>query len=76
MGRIRALAVGVICVLIDIYRLLISPLLPRACRYTPTCSGYAQEALRKHGLLRGTRLAAVRLLRCRPFGGSGFDPVP
>ncbi|HVP58603.1 MAG TPA: membrane protein insertion efficiency factor YidD [bacterium] len=57
------------------YRRLISPALPRACRYVPTCSDYAAEALRKHGAVRGGLLALWRLLRCHPFGGSGFDPV-
>ena len=62
--------------IIGFYRLAISPLLPAACRYTPTCSDYAQQALRKYGALKGSWLAARRLLRCHPWGGHGYDPVP
>jgi putative membrane protein insertion efficiency factor len=58
------------------YRLVISPLLPNSCRFTPTCSEYALEALARHGLVRGTGLALRRILRCHPFGGSGYDQVP
>lgn len=62
--------------LIAFYRSCISPLLPPACRYTPTCSQYAQEAIRKYGPFRGGWLALKRILRCHPWGGSGYDPVP
>lgn len=58
------------------WRWLLSPVLPAACRFTPTCSAYAAEALRSHGALHGGRLAVWRLCRCHPWGGSGFDPVP
>jgi putative membrane protein insertion efficiency factor len=58
------------------YRLAISPLFPRTCRFTPTCSEYAMEALSRHGLLRGMGLSLKRILRCHPFGGSGYDQVP
>ncbi len=58
------------------YKLLISPLLPSACRFEPTCSQYAAQAIAKHGAIRGVSLAAGRLLRCHPWGPSGFDPVP
>ena len=58
------------------YRSFISPLLPPACRYTPTCSQYAIEAIRKHGPFKGFWLTVKRLLRCHPWGGSGYDPVP
>ena len=61
---------------IHAYRLLISPWLGRNCRFAPTCSEYALEALRKHGALRGGWLAARRGTRCHPGGGAGFDPVP
>ena len=54
----------------------ISPKLPPRCRYTPTCSQYAVEALQKHGALKGGWLAAKRIGRCHPWGGSGHDPVP
>lgn len=58
------------------YQVGISPLLPSACRFTPSCSQYALEAVSRHGPLRGGWLAAKRLLRCHPFGGVGYDPVP
>jgi uncharacterized protein len=58
------------------YQLVISPWLPMACRYTPTCSQYAIEALRKHGPLKGGWLAIKRIGRCHPWGGHGHDPVP
>ena len=66
----------VLLYLIRFYRAAISPMLPPACRYTPSCSAYAEEAVRVHGAWRGGWLAARRLLRCHPFGGSGYDPVP
>lgn len=61
--------------LISLYQRLVSPVLPSACRYHPTCSAYAAEALRAHGV-RGVLLAARRLGRCQPWGAGGFDPVP
>ena len=61
---------------IKLYRKLISPLLPNACRFTPTCSQYALEALRRYGAFKGGWLAFKRLCRCHPWGGSGYDPVP
>jgi hypothetical protein len=60
---------------ITLYQRLISPLLPRRCKYEPTCSAYAVEAVRAHGPLRGFVLAAWRLLRCNPFSHGGHDPV-
>jgi hypothetical protein len=57
------------------YRRWVSPVVPRACRFVPTCSDYAAEALRKHGAVKGGLLALRRLLRCHPFGGSGLDSV-
>jgi putative membrane protein insertion efficiency factor len=58
------------------YKRLLSPLLPPACRFSPTCSEYAVEAIEKHGLVRGGTLAARRLLRCGPWHPGGYDPVP
>ena len=63
-------------VLVDGYRRLVSPLLPPLCRFHPSCSAYARQALLRHGALKGTLLAAWRVLRCNPFGRGGFDPVP
>jgi putative membrane protein insertion efficiency factor len=62
--------------LISFYQQVLSPYWPGTCRYTPTCSHYAQEAIQVHGLIRGSWLAAKRLGRCQPWGGQGFDPVP
>lgn len=62
--------------LIAFYRTCISPLLPPTCRYTPTCSQYAKEAIQKYGPFKGGWLALKRILRCNPWGGSGYDPVP
>jgi len=58
------------------YQKILSPLLGAQCRYTPTCSQYAVEALQKHGALKGSWLAFKRILSCNPFGGHGYDPVP
>ena len=62
--------------LIKFYQYVVSPLLGPKCRFTPTCSQYAVEALKKHGLLKGGWLTVKRISRCRPGGGSGYDPVP
>ncbi|MDQ3525164.1 MAG: membrane protein insertion efficiency factor YidD [Chloroflexota bacterium] len=61
--------------MIGFYKRAISPLLPPSCRFQPTCSEYAYEAIDKYGILRGARLAVWRILRCNPWGGSGYDPV-
>lgn len=61
---------------VRIYQLLISPLLPPACRYTPSCSAYMIQAVQKRGMIRGVLLGIRRLLRCAPWGGHGYDPVP
>ena len=58
------------------YKVAISPLTPASCRYTPTCSSYAIEALEEYGTARGLWLATKRVCRCHPWGGSGYDPVP
>lgn len=61
---------------IKLYQWTISPLLGPKCRFTPSCSYYALEALKKYGLFKGTWLAAKRISRCHPWGGHGYDPVP
>lgn len=61
--------------LVRLYQACLSPLLPDACRFTPTCSEYAAGVLRKHGAAKGTFLALRRFLRCHPFGPFGYDPV-
>lgn len=66
----------VIVKLIAFYQHAVSPYWPGACRYQPTCSHYAQEAVMTHGALKGSWLAAKRLARCTPWGGQGYDPVP
>ena len=62
--------------IIRFYQLVISPILPSACRYTPSCSAYGIEALKKHGAIRGSVLTIKRIMRCNPWGGHGEDPVP
>ena len=72
MGMLQRSLIG----LVRAYQVAISPWTPASCRYVPTCSEYAREAIETHGAGRGTWLAARRLLRCHPFAGSGYDPVP
>lgn len=62
--------------LIRIYQYTLSPYIGRSCRYTPTCSVYSIEAIKKHGAIKGGWLAAKRIGSCNPWGGSGYDPVP
>jgi len=69
-------AARVMVFLLRVYKRVVSPLLPPACRFEPTCSVYAEEAVRRHGARRGTALAVRRLLRCRPGCPGGYDPVP
>ena len=73
---IERAVVGVALGAIGLYRLLLSPVLPRCCRFVPSCSEYAEQAFRKHGFLVGLKLSALRILRCHPLGGGGCDPVP
>ena len=61
---------------IRFYQVAITPYTPPSCRFTPTCSEYARQALIKHGPVKGLALAVWRILRCNPWGGSGYDPVP
>lgn len=70
-----ALATRVLSAPIRLYQRAISPALPRRCKYEPTCSAYAAEALRRHGPLKGLVLAVWRVLRCNPFSHGGYDPV-
>ncbi|PLX87765.1 MAG: membrane protein insertion efficiency factor YidD [Desulfuromonas sp.] len=70
------MAVKPLLILIDIYRYLISPLFPQSCRFYPSCSSYAREALLTFGLIRGGYMTIKRLLRCHPFHPGGLDPLP
>jgi uncharacterized protein len=76
MQKIRLLPRHLLAGLVRGYQLVISPFLPPSCRFTPSCSQYALEAITRHGAVRGTWLAARRLVRCHPFHPGGFDPVP
>ncbi len=69
-------AVRTLVTLIKVYKIVLSPLLPTACRYMPSCSDYSSQALSKHGLIKGICLAIKRLSKCHPFGSKGYDPVP
>ena len=62
--------------ILRIYKLAVSPLLPSACRFYPTCSHYGYQAVYKYGVFKGSAMAAWRVLRCNPFNPGGFDPVP
>ena len=73
---LRKLVIWLLLLPIYFYKGAISPLTPPSCRFTPSCSTYAIEAIRRHGPLRGLYLAIRRILRCHPGGGSGYDPVP
>lgn len=74
-GRLARLARNVALAPIVVYQRLISPAIPRRCKYEPTCSRYAVEAIREYGILRGAVLAAWRLLRCNPWSYGGYDPI-
>ncbi len=77
MKRLKQLIVSILLGLIRVYQLLLSPLLgPSKCRYVPTCSEYAREALQKYGIVKGLWLGIKRIARCAPWGGHGYDPLP
>ncbi|MBO4768938.1 MAG: membrane protein insertion efficiency factor YidD [Bacteroidales bacterium] len=75
-AKLKKAASWPLVLLVRFYQVCISPYKPRCCRFTPTCSEYALQALKKYGPFKGTYLAVRRILRCHPFGGSGYDPVP
>lgn len=72
----KRILTAILLVPIYFYKYFISPLTPPSCRFTPTCSEYAVQALKKHGPFKGLYLTIRRLMRCHPWGGSGYDPVP
>lgn len=67
---------GVILLFIILYKKVVSPLLPRCCRFYPTCSDYLYQAIKKHGIIKGCKYGAKRILSCNPFHEGGYDPVP
>ncbi len=73
---IKKILSSILIALVHIYQSVISPITPASCRYTPTCSAYSIEALKKHGPFKGLYLSIKRILSCNPWGGSGYDPVP
>lgn len=75
-GTVPALSARVLIAPIIAYQRFLSPMLPPSCRFAPSCSQYAVEALREHGAIRGLWLAVCRLARCHPFHPGGYDPVP
>lgn len=72
----RKIVIAPFLLLVRIYQIFLSPLLPATCRFQPTCSHYMVEALQKHGVFKGLFLGTKRIGRCHPWGGSGYDPVP
>ena len=76
MGQVSRLPARAAVALIAAYQAWLSPLMLPACRFVPTCSAYAREAIERHGIWRGAGLILLRLLRCHPLGKSGLDPVP
>ena len=76
MKRLLRLPADFLILLIRIYQVTLSPYIGRNCRYTPTCSSYGIEALKKYGAIKGGWLTFYRVLSCNPWGGSGYDPVP
>ncbi|MBF1435174.1 MAG: membrane protein insertion efficiency factor YidD [Prevotella micans] len=76
IGTLSKILVQLLLLPIKFYQVAISPYTPPSCRFVPTCSEYARQALLKHGPVKGLMLAIWRILRCNPWGGSGYDPVP
>ena len=76
IGALRQVISTVLILLIKGYKLFISTVLPPSCRYHPTCSTYAIQALQKHGIVKGGYLSAKRIIRCHPYAEGGYDPVP
>jgi len=76
LKRIGNFISQVFILLIKGYRLIVSPYLPNSCRYNPTCSQYGIDAITKYGFIKGSWLTLKRILRCHPWGGHGYDPVP
>tara|TARA_B100000780_G_scaffold99132_1_gene69214 strand:- start:7154 stop:7384 length:231 start_codon:yes stop_codon:yes gene_type:complete len=76
MNKIKKIVSAPFLFLIFLYQKLISPLLGPTCRYTPTCSQYTKEAIKKYGPLKGIWISLNRILKCNPWGGKGYDPVP
>ena len=76
MKKIAQLPANLMILLIRIYQITLSPYIGRNCRYTPTCSNYGIEAIKKYGAIKGGWLTIKRILSCNPWGGSGYDPVP
>ena len=76
MKRLLRLPADLLILLIRIYQITLSPFIGGNCRYTPTCSNYGIEAIKKYGALKGGWLTIKRILSCNPWGGSGYDPVP
>ena len=76
MNKIKKIVSAPFLFLIFLYQKLISPLLGPTCRYTPTCSQYSKEAIKKYGPIKGIWISLNRILKCNPWGGKGYDPVP
>jgi putative membrane protein insertion efficiency factor len=76
LQSIHTLIIKLMILPVKFYQLSISPLLPKSCRHYPSCSEYTIEALKVHGIIKGSILAIWRILRCNPWGTSGYDPVP
>jgi len=76
MKQLKRIISNILIIPVKVYQIIISPYFPPSCRYTPTCSNYCIEALKKHGPLKGLWLSMKRVASCNPWGGHGYDPVP